>query len=325
MLKEVFAPSLQRNVKMGLLPRRPGELHLHFSDFVTHAKLPAIPATFDFSAKAKVPLKDIYGNDQLGDCAVAAMAHIAATLTGNATGAPLHLTLSQIIAIYSKISGYVVGNESTDNGCVLTDVLKYWKATGLPGGEKILGYVSINASNFSDVIAAAFLFENLFFGVGLPDQWISPFPSTDGFLWGKTGSSDPNNGHAFVGYGGVASGSGAGINIDSWGLFGRVTPDAIAAYAGTSGGGELYAVITSDMLAKGESKAPNGVAWSDLVAAFNSFGGNVPTPAPASPPPTLKQLEAWASAGIAANYHAGMTIAQVTAAASAGLSANWPK
>jgi hypothetical protein len=70
----------------------------------------------------------------------------------------------------------------------------------------------------------------------------------------------------------------------------------VAAYAGPSGGGELYAVITNDMLAKGATKAPNGVAWADLIAAFNAHGGNlplpVPPPAPAPPAKTLTLLQA---------------------------------
>lgn len=286
MLNSVFAPHLGRHVKFGLRPRAPGTVHLHFSDFVCHSKMPAIPSVFDFSPKAAVPLADIYGNDNLGDCAIAMMFHAAAVFTANATGVAYHVALAQIIAAYSKVGGYVPGDPSTDNGCMLSDVFNYWKTVGLPNGEKILGVISINASNWNDVMASGFLFENHCFGVGLPDHYVNPFPAGSGFTWGKAGPSIPNNGHAFLGCGGVASGANAGVKIDTWGLLGTFTPDAIAAYAGPSGGGEMYSVITNDMIAKGQAKAPNGVAWGDLIAAFDQMGGTVPVPpAPVPVPP----------------------------------------
>lgn len=283
-LKQVFAPHLNRSVKLGLLPRRPGLVHLHFSDFVTHSKLPPIPPTFSYQAKAAVPLADIYGNDNLGDCAIAMMFHAAAVFTGNATGVPYHAALSQVVAAYTKVGGYIPGRPETDNGCVLTDVFKYWQTTGLPNGEKIRGFISINAASPSDIMASGFLLENHCFGVGLPDPYITPFPTGPGFVWRHTGQSDPNNGHAFLGLGGATSGKDAGIDIDTWGLSGRFTFDAIAAYAGSSGGGEMWSVITDDMIAKGAAKAPNGFAWGDLVAAFDALGGNLPIPVPPAPP-----------------------------------------
>jgi len=247
--------------------------------------MPAIPATFDYWTKANAALRDLYVNDELGCCGISMMFHGAATFTGNATGTPFHATRDQIIAAYSSVGGYVPGDSSTDNGCVLTDVFDYWKKTGLPNGEKILGYVSINASSFRDVLAANYLFENLCFGMGLPDAWVNPFPS-DGGTWDASGPSNPNNGHAVLGCSGNASGPNVGIWVDTWGERVRITPAAISGYAGSANGGELWAVITPDILAKGQQKAPNGVAWGDLIAAFNSFGGNVPAPLPPPIPPS---------------------------------------
>lgn len=328
MLKTAFAPHLGREVKFGRLPRKPGLLHLHFSDFVQHAKMPPIPSSFDYWAKANSALRDVYGNDSLGDCAIAMMFHAAGTFTGNATGTPYHAALSDVVRAYSAVGGYVPGDPSTDNGCVLTDALDYWKATGLPSGEKILGYVSVNAANFPDVLAAGYLFENLCFGEGLPDAYVNPFPS-DGGTWGAAGPSIPSNGHAFLGCGGVASGPSAGISVDTWGLRVNHTPDAIAAYAGSGAGGELWSVITPDILAKGQTRAPSGVAWSDLVAAFDQFGGNLPVPPPPpspppSPYPTVAQVEAWSKAGVDYFYKPGMTLQQAEFAALLGIAKNWP-
>ena len=278
-IKEVFAPHLNRPVKLGRLPRVAGKQRLHLSDFISHAMLPPPPPSCDYWPKAASVLTDIYGNDTLGDCVVAGGYHVLGVEIGNATGVPFHATKAQIVKDYSAIGGYVPGKPSTDNGCNEETAFEYWKKHGFANGSKILGTISINASNKADIQAACYLFENLFFGVGLPDAWIEPFPSGPGFVWGVHGHANPNNGHCFI-----ATGYGpSGVTIDSWGLKGVVTYDAVAAYAGPSAGGEIYAVITPDQLLKGQQKAPNGLAWGDLIAAFNALGGNVPVPPPPAP------------------------------------------
>lgn len=280
-LKEIHAPHLGRTVKLGRRPRLAGKQRLHLSDFISHAMLPPPPPSVDYWPKAASVLADIYKNDALGDCVIAGGYHVLGVETGNASGTPFHATAAQIVADYSAIGGYVPGKPSTDEGCNEETAFDYWKKHGFANGSKILGAISINASSKSDIQAACYLFENLFFGVGLPDAWISPFPAGSGFVWGVNGHANPNNGHCFI-----ATGYGpSGVTIDSWGLKGVVTYDAVAAYASPAGGGELYAVITPDQLAKGQSKAPNGLAWGDLIAAFNALGGNVPVPVP--PPPVL--------------------------------------
>lgn len=324
-MKEVFAPHLGHNVKLGRLPRPPGGRRIHLSDFISHAALPSIPASCDFSPKAAVPLADVYENDALGDCVVAGGNHLVGVWTGNAGGTPFHATSAQIIADYSAIGGYKPGDPSTDQGCNEETAFSYWTKHGFANGTKLLGAISINASSRSDVMAACFLFENLFFGIGLPDAWIDPFPSASGFTWGVNGAADPNNGHCIVSPGAFGP---AGAKIDSWGLIGTITWDAIAAYCGPSAGGELYALLTADMVAKGQAKAPNGLAWADLVAAFDALGGNVPVPSPTPAPPasfpTAAQVEAWAKSGIAGMYKQGMSLKQAEACASSGVAAHWP-
>src|SRR5437764_428899 len=74
---------------------------------------------------------------------------------------------------------------------------------------------------------AVFLFETLAIAVNLPDAWINPFPSRDGFIWGPAGSPDPSNGHEFTCYGYDAN----GLLIRSWGLKGHMPWAALAEYA----------------------------------------------------------------------------------------------
>lgn len=323
-VKSVFAPHLGRHVKLGRNAPRVVHPHLKLRNYL-RASLPAAPASCDFSGPAAGSLRDIYCNDQLGCCVIAGANHVQGTETGNA-GDLVVVTNDQIIAQYSAVGGYVPGDPSTDNGCDLQTALAYYSQTGFANGTKLLGYLAVDASNQAEVMAACYLFENLYHAFALPDAWINPMPSGDGFVW-DDGTPDPNNGHCVMSFGYDA----IGVKIDTWGLFGTVTWKALA-HLGTSGaGGELWVMLTPDQLAKGASKAPNGVAWDDLLADFNSMGGavNVPTPAPSPTPPapTAPPSLAQAIAASATAINAGtalLTRQQAITAVSGALTPLWP-
>lgn len=229
--------------------------------------LPSPPASVDYSLKANTSLRNIYDNDTLGDCVIAGMGHVAGVLSAN-VGEELVLTNDQVISLYSAIGGYVPGDESTDNGCNEQDALNYWQGTGLFSSlYKISGYLAVNPSDPIECRLALWLFENLVYGVELPDAWVNPMPSGDNFTWDSAGPADPNNGHCFVGVGY----DNRGIKVDTWGMLGTVTDKATALYAGGDGG-ELYSVLSIGSVARASLKAPSGFNWTQLVADFDSIG-----------------------------------------------------
>ena len=65
------------------------------------AALPAVPSSVDYSGPAAKSLVNVFQNDSLGDCVIAAGAHILGTETGNAgdlfipTGAQISRTTRQ--------------------------------------------------------------------------------------------------------------------------------------------------------------------------------------------------------------------------------------
>lgn len=301
--------------------------HFRLKNYL-RAAMPATPPSCDYSAPASPVLANIYGNDQLGDCVCAGAYHIVGVETGNA-GALWAASLDQVIADYSAIGGYVPGDPNTDQGCDEVTALNYWTQHGFANGTKLLGWLAVDSTNRAEVQAAMYLFENLFFGIELPDAWVNPFPSSSGFVW-DNGPPNPNNGHCVVGVGY----SDQGVQVDSWGMLGTVTWAAVSSLCTPSGGGALYVMLTPDQLAKGSAKAPNGFAWADLVADFDSMGGNVPVPVPPSPQPppapappgsavTLAQAQAWSAAGIASGFPL-QTRSTAQQLASAALAANWP-
>jgi hypothetical protein len=239
--------------------------------------LPAPPASINYSAPAAKALANIYMNNSLGCCVISGMAHVTGVLMGNA-GTPLMFTNQQIISLYSEIGQYVPGDPSTDNGCDEQTALNYWMRTGAPigSGHKIAGYLAVNANNPQECRTALFLFENLYFGLELPDAWTNPMPQASGFTWDVAGPPDPSQGHCIIG---CAYGP-KGITIDTWGMLGHLTNAAMAKYCTPANGGDTYTVISRDTINKATQKAPNGFDWTQLVADFDAIGGRI------QPPPT---------------------------------------
>jgi hypothetical protein len=234
----------------------------------------APPPACDYSKPAAAALSNIYENDKLGDCVIAGIGHVVGVLTGGA-GKCFVYTNQQIIALYSAIGGYIPGDPSTDRGCDEVTALNYWENNGAPvGTNRIAGWLAVNASDPTEWRTALWLFENLYFGMELPDAWIKPMPAASGFVWDAAGAPDPNNGHCVVGVGYSAK----GVSIDSWGMTGLITDAAIAKYATPKAHGDLYTVVSQAGINKATQKAPNGFDWSQLIADFDSMGGGVSTP-----------------------------------------------
>jgi hypothetical protein len=58
-------------------------------------------------------------------------------------------------------------------------------------------------------------------------------------------------------------------------MSGTLTYAALAKYAVPSAGGQLFSVITPEIISKAADKAPNGFNFNQLKADFVSMGGTV--------------------------------------------------
>ena len=271
-IKSIPAPHLGPGAKVRFGRRRPVARgpRLKLSNYL-RGTLPPAPPTADYSPKGQPALSNVYLNDQLGDCVIAGAYHVVAAETGNA-GRLFTATGDQIIKDYSAIGGYNPANPATDQGCDEPTALNYWVQDGFANGTKPLGWVAVDATNRDELTAALFLFENLYFGAELPDAWINPIPNASGFQWDAAGPPVPENGHCVIGVGY----SSAGVTIDTWGLLGTVTWEALSKYFAPAANGAAYVLLTPDQLAKGQTRAPNGVDWASLISDFDSIGGHVP-------------------------------------------------
>jgi hypothetical protein len=267
---------------------------------------------------------------------IAGRAHRIGLLTGYATGTPFLYTRDEVLAEYGRIGGYN-GKPSTDNGCDMTEAANDGVNVGYADGSKDIGWIAFNAEDKTEVMTALYLFEVADLGMCLPDAWIDPFPGADGFKWDVAGDPDFNNGHCvqLIDYtpdGGI---------VATWALEGLETFKALAKYGSQSASGELIIHLNQDQLDKAMQRSPDGVAWADLIAAFNSMGGNIPVPSPAPPGPgpgpaptppqppssgvTLAQADAWATAGVRSVKNLSNTMRDhISTAVRKSLAKNWP-
>lgn len=229
------------------------------------ATLPTPPATMDYSAKAATALADIFGNDDNGDCVVAAGFHIGSVLIANANApASPDLNAASAVSLYYQLT------DGQDSGMDELTFLNYWHDQGLgPDGEhKIIGYVAIDATNETEVMAGLWLFENLVMTLEMPDSFVAGMDTMEsGFTWSLSGPPNPDNGHAICGVGYTNK----GIIIDTWAMLGSMPFSAVGYYCNPSQGGQLFSVLSQDAIDVATNKAPNGFSASQLLADLQVF------------------------------------------------------
>lgn len=267
-----------------------------------------------------------------GNCVLAEEAHFIGVVTGNA-GQLYAYTAAQTLAAYSIITGYNPAVPSSDQGTDPITALNYFTQNPYADGTKLAGYAEVDMTNQAEVKFAIEAFGNLKMWLSLPDSYVNPFPSGNGFLW-DVAAPNPNNGHCIgsCAYNSpnvaIVGTNSQGAQVMTWGLLGTMTWKAIAALCIESAGGGAAVRVTPDWMIKASAKTPSGFAYSDLVSDFNSiFGKSIPVPIPPPPTPsgpvTLAQAQAWAIARIAAG-HPLLTRASAEGLVQAGLAASWP-
>lgn len=192
----------------------------------------------------------VLANDQVGDCAIAAMGHHIQGWTHNEGPDMVVLDDQTILAAYSEITGYNPARPETDQGTVMLDALRYWRKSGI-GGRKIEGFTKVGGS--SEVREAIWVFGGAYVGLSLPltarDQL------SDGQPWsvantGPTGQGRPGSwgGHAvaILGY------DRHRLTCVTWGAIQKMTWGFFETYCD-----EAYAVLSPNEWAR-DGLSPSG-------------------------------------------------------------------
>ncbi len=238
-------------------------------------RLLGLPALGDFLDKAKawpaVPPKgwelavpeaelDILGNDEWGDCAEAGYMHLLQAQSYN-NRRPVQPTLEETLALYTAVTGFdpaagPSGENPTDNGTALTDLLTHALKNGVTAGgvlHKIAGYAALDVSSLAQLRWAAYTFGGLYLGINCPAECQR---NTDN--WNFAPGLPIEGGHCIVQLGQGADGG----HVDSWGMNIPVSNSFILGYVD-----EGYIVITEDWIDAQIGKTPTGLDLSGLLAA----------------------------------------------------------
>ncbi len=229
-----------------------------------------IPALGDFLDKATtwptVPPKgwefavpasslNILGNNSYGDCAEAGALHLIQAQQYN-VGETLIPTEQDALNLYSAVTGFNPSDPSTDQGTVLTDLLTYWKTTGITIGRtvhKIAGYASLDITSVAQMRYAAFLFGGTYLGINCPQEC-----EDDTSNWNFAPGLPIAGGHCII----QAGEGSAGGKMGSWGMWIPATWRFILGYAD-----EGYVVWGQDFLDLHTGKSPTGLDLAGMAAA----------------------------------------------------------
>ncbi len=170
--------------RFGLVDGQPG---IHCLARYLDSTLPAPPKVVSWSSLVSPDAWGMLLNDSLGDCTIAGALHLNQSWATSAGGV-FTPTNQMALEGYERIDGYVPGKPSTDQGGDMVNVLNHWKSQGI-GGRKILGFVSVDHRNDTEVRQAIALFGGVYAAVSLPvsaqrqKTWWNASPD-DGGVWG---------------------------------------------------------------------------------------------------------------------------------------------
>jgi hypothetical protein len=308
-MKTVFAPHIGREVRLGgcnvdliHLRHALGMKHVMRAGAVNFT--PPTFTTFSKNNALTTLLSQMFENNQLGDCVIAARARRTGLLTGNATGTAFIYTDAQINTEYGRVGGYVVGDASTDQGCDPAASADDGVKNGYADGSRDAGWVAVDAANFTEVMIANDVTNGACdLSMALPDAWVgAQMPQKNGDVWDVAGDPNPANGHNVAV---IDHDVNHGVLIDTWGLEVWVTWKALAKYGIQANGGMLIAHMNMDAIAKSNAKAPNGYDWATMTTFFDtSLGGSIPV-VPNIPLTGGRTTLAQAQAIVAAGIHTG--------------------
>lgn len=247
-------------------PRLTLERYLDPRAKLRHPKLPAVARDVDVDRASAVQSWPVYLNDSLGDCTIAAMAHMYGAWTAYAAGTEALFADAEVLSTYSRVGGYVPGDPVTDNGCVMQDVLADQKATGMADQagrvHRIAGFAAFGNPADEDLLAQVLdVFGTVYVGINVQQQMETEFG--EGQPWTWDASAQVIGGHAICLQRRLGSGS-APYEYVTWGALQAATLGFQANAAE-----EAWAVVTHDWL-RANGTTVEGMDLQQLLADMDS-------------------------------------------------------
>ncbi len=203
-------------MKLGKLAPKFNEKTLRFSSILSRDAIKQPPEKVFWEYLIPTSEVGMYGNDEVGDCVFADIAHHIMLVTAH-SGKQITPDPKEIIKCYSAVTGYdpskadANGDNLTDQGTNITDALNYWQTVGICG-HKILGWAQLDHKNLLRRNQGVYLFGGNTVGVQLPAV------AQDQFGNNQPWEVVPSDGGIGGGHCILESGYGfSGRNFETWG------------------------------------------------------------------------------------------------------------
>jgi hypothetical protein len=176
-----------------------------------------------------------------GDCVFAGGDH-ETMVTNRLAGRTVTFSGANALADYSAVTGYVLGDESSDQGTDVRTALGYRRATGLidSAGDrhKIGAYIALDPKNWEQLRLAVYIFSAVGIGVQFPGSAMEQFGA--GQPWDVVTGAKIEGGHYVPVLGFPAEGVGA---VVTWGKAQQFTQAFYEAYCD-----EAWAIVYPEEL-----------------------------------------------------------------------------
>lgn len=203
------------NFRGGRLPADPSRPHLELARLL-HPELPAPPPSADWISTVPSGAWGMLGNDAVGDCTCAGVAHQRIGTVYTNQGETLAVTTAETLALYSAVTGYTPDDPSSDRGALCQTVLEYWRRHGFLG-EKPVAFAKVDVSNADEVRQAISLVGQLYCGFDVPSSAMDQFDA--GQPWDVVRGAQIEGGHCVT----VGAYDADGLTCVTWGQTQRMT------------------------------------------------------------------------------------------------------
>jgi hypothetical protein len=170
--------------KLGKQDHKHDDRTLMMANFI---EVPVLPASFDFDRhRAKFPV-EMWGNDEFGDCVIAAESNALLRMERVEQRRTVKLSDADAITRYKGLTGCQSPGDENDTGLVMLDTMSDWHHNGYDRtAEKpehsftIAAYGELDPADDHQLRGAIYLLGGIHFGFALP---ISAQAQTDKGYW----------------------------------------------------------------------------------------------------------------------------------------------
>jgi len=151
-----------------------------------YIEVPVVPSVYDFDAKrAKFP-NHMWGNDQYGDCVIAAQSNHLLRMERIEQRRTIKLTDEECVERYQLLTGCQSPGDGNDTGLVMLNAMGDWRLNGYKvrtHDYNIAAYGELEPNDDHQLRAAIYLLGGIHFGFALP---LSAQAQTDKGFWDVT-------------------------------------------------------------------------------------------------------------------------------------------